>query len=355
MSTKTKTPVRSGELARMLAISPDTLRLYERKGLLPRPPRSSNGYRCYAPAAVDRIRLIRAALSIGFTLTELAEVLAMRDGEAVPCAHVRALAGTKLESLDLQIRQLGELRAQLAVILKQWDSALKKAPRGQRAGLLERLAADPGSQPRRLSPQLYSSLAGKSIHTKPVAQGIKPIKKKSMLDLLLIVALLMTATAPLRSQQLDTTPAPQSHSQTASQESCQHSMDTGRADGGMGFSQAKTRHHFILAKDGGEISVETKDAKDTASRDQIRMHLSHIARMFADGNFDIPMFVHNQVPPGIAVMQSRKDQIQYRFEETRQGGRVVMTSSDPEAVSALHEFLSFQIREHKTGDNPAVR
>jgi DNA-binding transcriptional MerR regulator len=150
----------------MLAISPDTLRLYERKKLLPRLPRSSNGYRCYPPEVVNRIRLIRAALSIGFTLDELADVLALRDGEGVPCAHVRALAGAKLESLDLHIRQLGELRGQLAAILKQWDGALKKTPRGQRAGLLETLAADSGSQRRRLSPQLYASLAGKSIHKK---------------------------------------------------------------------------------------------------------------------------------------------------------------------------------------------
>jgi len=346
--------VRSGELSRMLAISPDTLRLYERRGLLPSPPRSSNGYRCYSPEVVDRIRLIRAALSIGFTLTELAGILAMRDGKTVPCAHVRALAGAKLEGLDLHIRQLGELRARLAAILKQWDKALSKTSRGQRAGLLERLAADPGSQSRRLSPHLYSSLAGTSIHTKPVAQRTKPMKKTSMLTLLFIAAMVMTATAPLRSQQLDTTRAPQSHPQTADQQSCHHSMDIGRADTGMGFSQAKTRHHFILAKDGGVISVETRDAKDMASRDQIRMHLSHIAKMFADGNFDIPMFVHDQIAPGIAVMRSRKDQIQYRFEQTRHGGRVVITSSDPEAVSALHDFLNFQIREHETGDNPAV-
>jgi len=181
------------------------------------------------------------------------------------------------------------------------------------------------------------------------------MKKNSMLSLLFIGAIVMTATAPLRSQQSDTAPASQAHSQTADQQSCQHSMDMGRADHGMGFSQAKTTHHFILAKNGGVISVESKDAKDTASRDQIRMHLSHIGKMFAEGNFDIPMFVHDQVPPGIAVMRSRKNQIQYRFEATRQGGRVVMTSSDPEAVAALHDFLSFQIREHKTGDNPAVR
>jgi DNA-binding transcriptional MerR regulator len=123
---------------------------------------------------VDRVRLIRAALSIGFTLAELAEVLAMRDGERVPCAHVRALAGAKLDSLELHIRRLSELRDQLVVILKQWDSALKKTPRGQRARLLETLAADSGSQRRSLAPQLYSSLAGKPIHTKPVAPSQSP-------------------------------------------------------------------------------------------------------------------------------------------------------------------------------------
>ena len=150
----------------MLGISADTLRLYERKGLLPRPPRSANGYRCYPPEVVDRIRLIRAALSIGFTLDELANILVMRDGEGVPCKHVRKLAGHKLDSLDRYIGQLLELREQLKRVLKQWDGALKKTPRGKRAGLLEMLAADAGSGRRKLAPQLYSSLAGKSIHKK---------------------------------------------------------------------------------------------------------------------------------------------------------------------------------------------
>lgn len=176
------------------------------------------------------------------------------------------------------------------------------------------------------------------------------MKKNPMLDVLLILALWMTATALLRSQEAGNPPA-----HTANQESCPHTMDMGRADMGMGFSQDKTTHHFILTKDGGVISVETKDAKDIARRDQIRMHLSHIAKSFADGDFAIPLFVHDQVPPGVPVLQSKKAQMQYHFEETGQGGRIVITSSDPEAVSALHEFLSFQIREHKTGDNPAVQ
>jgi DNA-binding transcriptional MerR regulator len=156
--------LRSGDLAKLVGISPDTLRLYERKGLLLSPPRSANGYRSYPPEVVDRIRLIRAALSIGFTLDELADILVMRDGDGIPCTHVRKLAGAKLESLSRHIRQLVEFRNRLSIILKQWDGALKTTPRGKRASLLETLAADPGSRGRKLSPQLYSSLAGKSIH-----------------------------------------------------------------------------------------------------------------------------------------------------------------------------------------------
>jgi DNA-binding transcriptional MerR regulator len=168
VSVKTNPPLRSGDLARLVGVSPDTLRLYERKGLLPSPPRSANGYRLYPPEVIDRIRLIRAALSIGFTLDELTNILVMRDGEGVPCGHVRELAGAKLESLDRYIRQLAELRDQLKSILKQWDGALKKTPRGKRAGLLETLAADARSPGRKLSPQLYSSLAGRSIHKKSI-------------------------------------------------------------------------------------------------------------------------------------------------------------------------------------------
>jgi hypothetical protein len=181
------------------------------------------------------------------------------------------------------------------------------------------------------------------------------MKRNHLLNLLLTLAALIVATSLARSQEASNSGSRQSQSQTT-QEPHKHSMDMrGRGDMGMGFSQARTTHHFILEKDGGVISVEANDAKDTASRDQIRMHLSHIAKMFADGNFDIPMFVHDQVPAGVPVMQSKKSQIQYRFEETRQGGRVVITCSEPEALAALHDFLTFQIREHKTGDRLTVQ
>lgn len=169
---------------------------------------------------------------------------------------------------------------------------------------------------------------------------------QSRLNLIFALSIAVAVASPAWSQTANPE-APESH---------KHSMDMQhRADAGMGFSQAKTTHHFILAKDGGVISVEANDPKDTASRDQIRMHLAHVAKMFGEGNFDIPMFVHDQVPPGVPVMQAKKSQIQYRFEESKLGGRVVIATSDPEAVSAVHDFLGFQIREHRTGDSLAVQ
>ncbi len=81
------------------------------------------------------------------------------------------------------------------------------------------------------------------------------------------------------------------------------------------------------------------------------MHLGHIAKMFADGNFKAPMLIHDQVPPGVPTMQKLKSDIQYKFEETEQGARIRIATSSPEALQAIYDFLRFQIKEHKTGDS----
>lgn len=127
-----------------------------------------------------------------------------------------------------------------------------------------------------------------------------------------------------------------------------------RGEKGMGFSQTATTHHFLLRRDGGAIQVEAKDSADAASRDNIRMHLAHIAKAFSGGDFAIPMFVHDTVPPGVPVMKELKNKISYKFEETPSGGRVVIATEDKEALSAIHAFLRFQIDEHKTGDSTIV-
>jgi hypothetical protein len=128
-----------------------------------------------------------------------------------------------------------------------------------------------------------------------------------------------------------------------------------RGDKGMGFSQSTTTHHFLMKSDGGVIQVEANDPTDANNRDNIRMHLTHIAQAFAKGDFDIPMFVHDTVPPGVPEMKLLQETIKYSFAETPAGGRVILTTSDEAALEAIHKFLRFQIGEHKTGDPTDVR
>ena len=123
-----------------------------------------------------------------------------------------------------------------------------------------------------------------------------------------------------------------------------------RGDHVMGFDQDKTTHHFTLTKTGGVIQVQANDPSDTVSRDHIRMHLQHISKAFAEGDFTDPHEVHAEAPPGVPVMKDRKDKISYQFESIAKGGRVVISTEDPKALKAIHEYLRYQIREHKTGD-----
>jgi hypothetical protein len=139
------------------------------------------------------------------------------------------------------------------------------------------------------------------------------------------------------------------------QSSDQHAADVEtRGDHAMGFSHEKSAHHFYLLANGGTIEVVARDANDAATRDEIRMHLSHIAGMFSDGDFQVPMFIHDTVPPGVPVMKSKRGTISYVFAATPNGGQVRIASADPDAVKAIHEFLSFQIEDHRTGDSKSV-
>lgn len=136
--------MRSGELARIAGVSTDTLRHYERLGVLPRPGRTRSGYRMYSAPAVQRVALIRRALSMGFSLAELARILRVRDGGGAPCRQVRALAATKLEELDRRIEEMQLMRRQMADMLDAWDKRLDATPAGELAHLLEMLTPQKG-------------------------------------------------------------------------------------------------------------------------------------------------------------------------------------------------------------------
>lgn len=127
-----------------------------------------------------------------------------------------------------------------------------------------------------------------------------------------------------------------------------------RGDHVMGFSHDKATHHFRLYPDGGGIEVQSNDAQDTATRDEIRMHFAHIVKMFAAGDFSAPMLIHAQNPPGSATMKRLRGHIQYKLENTERGGRIRITTKNAEAVGAVHEFLRFQIQDHQTGDSVEV-
>jgi hypothetical protein len=129
---------------------------------------------------------------------------------------------------------------------------------------------------------------------------------------------------------------------------------TERGDKAMGFSHEKTVHHFGLTRSGGFISAEASDPADTASRDAIRQHFEHITSAFSAGNFELPMLIHAKTPPGVETMKKRKALIRYSWEATDRGGRVVISTADGEALRAVHRFLRFQIKDHRTRDSVAV-
>ena len=127
-----------------------------------------------------------------------------------------------------------------------------------------------------------------------------------------------------------------------------------RGDEAMGFSHDKTTHHFRLYADGGAIEVTADDSTDYTNAQAIRSHLAHIVVMFSKGDFALPMFIHERVPPGVETMKQNRSAIAYTFEEIPAGGRVRIKTANPGALKAIHEFLRFQIEDHRTGDNAEI-
>lgn len=177
------------------------------------------------------------------------------------------------------------------------------------------------------------------------------------MKLLLNIASLILLCAGIAAPQQPAKPAEEKSQDTGA--NCPmhdaHSKRNERGEKGMGFSQTATTHHFFLRSNGGVIQVEGNDPKDTATRDEIRAHLKHIAHSFSEGDFNIPMLVHDKVPPGVPEMKLLKDKISYDFYPTPNGGQVVISTPDLAAAAAINKFLLFQIDEHHTNDPTVVK
>ncbi len=172
-----------------------------------------------------------------------------------------------------------------------------------------------------------------------------------MKPLAIALSILLLAS-PLLSQEAKTDASMKDcpmHAQHTAQQA-HHTTVESHGDQAMGFPHDKTTHHFRMTSDGGAIEVTVNDSNDKANAGAVRSHLSRIAMMFGDGDFSVPMFVHDGVPPGVTTMKLMKSAIHYTYEEMALGGRIRIMSNDPIAVAAVHDLLRFQITDHQTGD-----
>lgn len=110
MTRMTEPPMRIGELAQRAGVNIQTVRYYERRGLLPEPQRRPSGYREYDPAALERLRFIRRAQELGFTLAEIGELLELRHDPHTPAAAVKARAEAKIADIDHRMHDLERIR-----------------------------------------------------------------------------------------------------------------------------------------------------------------------------------------------------------------------------------------------------
>jgi hypothetical protein len=116
----------------------------------------------------------------------------------------------------------------------------------------------------------------------------------------------------------------------------------------MGVDQYTSTHSFDALPDGGRIEL-LRDIADTLGIRQIQAHLRLIEHAFQAGDFSTPEFVHLQKMPGTDVMARKHDLIVYRYSPLPRGGEVRMTTSDPEALAAIHAFIAAQRGEHHAG------
>ena len=113
-------PLLVGQLARQAGVKADTVRFYERAGLLPHPERTAAGYRAYPSDAANRLRFIRQAQALGLSLDEIKRVLRMRDSGKLPCDYVIELAERRLREVERELAGLQGVRDSLRRYVRHW-------------------------------------------------------------------------------------------------------------------------------------------------------------------------------------------------------------------------------------------
>lgn len=173
-----------------------------------------------------------------------------------------------------------------------------------------------------------------------------------------VLAVTLLLVAPLAIAQSEKKPACPMHAQHMARRSpdgsAEHGAKVDQRHDTFGMSHATTRHAFRLFKDGGAIELRASNATEQKTVAAIRNHIAEIAAAFARNDFTTPAFVHGATPAGIPEMQRLYKKITYTSKELPEGAAIRITTRNPAALSAVHEFMKFQIIEHRTGDSGKV-
>lgn len=135
-----------GEVSKRSGVAVETLRFYERQGLLGRPGRTESGYRLYDESVLEQLDFIHRAQALGFSLAEIAQIVAERRAGQSPCAKVREIVRERLQQLDERLAELKRYRKELAATLREWDDAGDRP--GHVCGLIESAHVEAPAEPR---------------------------------------------------------------------------------------------------------------------------------------------------------------------------------------------------------------
>lgn len=153
--SRSERSILASEAARELGVGVQTLHFYEQQGLIPHPPRSRAGYRLYTPEITARVRFIRKAQALGFSLEEIKEITELARQGTSPCGRVQAALAEKLEEVDRRLRELKDFRSELAALVAQAAELSTHESRAQVCSIVEEappLSANPAGA-QALSPK----------------------------------------------------------------------------------------------------------------------------------------------------------------------------------------------------------
>jgi hypothetical protein len=169
---------------------------------------------------------------------------------------------------------------------------------------------------------------------------------KSIFSLLFLLssAALAQTTCPMHAQ----------HMGGGADGGAKHGADVDHRHDTFGMPHTASAHSFRLFADGGAIELRANDKDDAETVAAIRTHLQEVAAQFAKADFSTPAFVHGSAPDGVAAMERLRANIAYRYEPLPAGGRIRITTRSAEALAAVHDFLRFQVTEHRTPDSGKV-